>query len=171
LSTHTLTHIKLTLQCDKPYHHTCLSPPLASIPDGEWFCPDCVRSPGAPVGSDALKPARYYAPPAVSSSRKKAGGRARDQDDVEGEDGDAHDNDDGDGDDDGDFDDEDDEDDVGGKRKAPAKRGAGSSPVFFCSLLREPVVLIQFIQRRSGKSKAAMRICRPVDRLGVLDTH
>ncbi|KAI9439493.1 regulator of chromosome condensation 1/beta-lactamase-inhibitor protein II [Lactarius psammicola] len=115
-------------KCDKPYHHTCLSPPLAAIPDGEWFCPDCVRYPGAPIGNDSMGLAMgNYAPPAVSSSRKKAGARARDQDDVEGEDEDAHDDDDdGDGDDDGDFDEEDDEDDVGRKRKAPAKRGAAS---------------------------------------------
>ncbi|KAI9449966.1 RCC1/BLIP-II [Lactarius psammicola] len=115
-------------KCDKPYHHTCLSPPLAAIPDGEWFCPDCVRYPGAPIGNDSMGLAMgNYAPPAVSSSRKKAGARARDQDDVEGEDEDVHDDDDdGDGDDDGDFDEEDDEDDVGRKRKAPAKRGAAS---------------------------------------------
>ncbi|KAI9433482.1 RCC1/BLIP-II [Lactarius indigo] len=110
-------------KCDKPYHHTCLNPPLAAIPDGEWFCPDCVRNPGAPIGTDALRPAAGYYAPAVPSSRKKAGARARDQDDVE-EDGD--DDDDGDGDDDGDFDDDDDDDDVGRKRKAPAKRGAAS---------------------------------------------
>ncbi|KAH9018201.1 hypothetical protein EDB83DRAFT_2556172 [Lactarius deliciosus] len=107
-------------KCDKPYHHTCLSPPLAAIPDGEWFCPGCVRNPGAPIGIDALSPAGHYAPPAVSSSRKKVGVRARDQDGVEDEDGDEDEN--GDGDDDGDFDD----DDVGRKRKAPAKRGTVS---------------------------------------------
>jgi hypothetical protein len=115
--------LTLTSQCDNPYHHTCLSPPLAAIPDGEWFCPDCVRYPGAPIGG-----AGYYAPPAVPSSRKKAGVRAREQD-VEGE---VDDDDDGEGDDDGEFDEEDD-DDVGRKRKAPAKRGAGSSPPFFAN--------------------------------------
>jgi hypothetical protein len=28
----------------------CLDPPLAAVPDGEWFCPDCETQPGAPVG-------------------------------------------------------------------------------------------------------------------------
>ena len=109
------------MQCDNPYHHTCLNPPLAAIPDGEWFCPDCDRYPGAPVG--ALPPTMSSA-----SSRKKAGA-ARTRELVEEDDDD--DDDDGDSDEDGEFD-EDDEDDVGRKRKAPAKRGAGpfaSSPL------------------------------------------
>jgi hypothetical protein len=25
------------------YHLECLTPPLASIPEGAWFCPDCVE--------------------------------------------------------------------------------------------------------------------------------
>lgn len=117
LSTYTHTHT--CMQCDNPYHHTCLSPPLAAIPDGEWFCPDCVRYPGAPVGG-----AGHCAPQAaVAPSRKKAPVRVRQQyEEDDGEDGEE----DGDGDEDGEFD-EDDEDDVGRKRKAPAKRGAGSS--------------------------------------------
>lgn len=37
-------------KCDAPYHLTCLSPPLSAIPEGEWFCPKCLATPGAPVG-------------------------------------------------------------------------------------------------------------------------
>lgn len=28
-------------QCDEGYHMECLSPPLAEVPDGDWFCPKC----------------------------------------------------------------------------------------------------------------------------------
>jgi len=106
-------------KCDNPYHHTCLNPPLAAIPDGEWFCPDCARYPGAPVG-DVV--AGYNVPQTLSASRRKAAPRAKEQEEPEEEDDE---DDDGDGDEDGEFD-EDDEDDVGRKRKAPAKRGAVS---------------------------------------------
>ncbi|KAI0290568.1 regulator of chromosome condensation 1/beta-lactamase-inhibitor protein II [Russula brevipes] len=101
-------------KCDKAYHHTCLTPPLAAIPDGEWFCPECMRHPGAPVGS--ATPA--YAPPAASS-RKKAPRYEPpeyDSEPMEGDDDEGEDFDDGD----------DDDDDVGRKRKAPAKRATVS---------------------------------------------
>ncbi|XP_074330655.1 methyl-CpG-binding domain-containing protein 9-like isoform X2 [Apium graveolens] len=28
--------------CDSEYHTYCLNPPLARIPDGNWYCPSCV---------------------------------------------------------------------------------------------------------------------------------
>jgi hypothetical protein len=28
-------------QCDAPYHPRCLDPPLDSLPEEAWFCPDC----------------------------------------------------------------------------------------------------------------------------------
>jgi len=28
--------------CDGGFHMACLTPPLTSVPRGEWFCPDCV---------------------------------------------------------------------------------------------------------------------------------
>ncbi len=34
-------------QCDGPYHLGCLQPPLSAVPDGEWFCPQCEKNPGA----------------------------------------------------------------------------------------------------------------------------
>lgn len=33
--------------CDHGYHMYCLRPPLQSVPDGDWFCQDCV--PATPV--------------------------------------------------------------------------------------------------------------------------
>lgn len=38
-------------QCDSPYHLGCLNPPLSAVPDGEWFCVNCKKDPGAPVGA------------------------------------------------------------------------------------------------------------------------
>ena len=29
-------------RCDSGYHTTCLSPPLAEIPEGEWECATCA---------------------------------------------------------------------------------------------------------------------------------
>jgi hypothetical protein len=29
--------------CDAEYHTKCLDPPLSAEPEGEWFCPKCVR--------------------------------------------------------------------------------------------------------------------------------
>lgn len=28
--------------CDAEYHTYCLNPPLARIPEGNWYCPSCV---------------------------------------------------------------------------------------------------------------------------------
>ena len=115
------SHIRYPrVQCDKPYHHTCLTPPLAAIPDGEWFCPECVRNPGAPIGDQKTTAA---APPGASRSKKAPRREPPEYDDSElmGGEGDGEDV----GDDYGDY--EDDDDDVGRKRKAPAKRSTGSS--------------------------------------------
>jgi hypothetical protein len=121
-------------QCDKAYHHTCLTPPLAAIPDGEWFCPECVRHPGAPIGNAA---AATYAPPPAASSRKRiARHESPPEYDFEQQmagNGEGDDDDD-DGDEDSYREDDDDDEDFGRKRKAPAKRGAGWSRilVFLC---------------------------------------
>ncbi|KAJ7230705.1 regulator of chromosome condensation 1/beta-lactamase-inhibitor protein II [Mycena pura] len=42
-------------KCDAPYHLSCLTPPLESVPEDEWFCPDCEENPGASVGAAAKK--------------------------------------------------------------------------------------------------------------------
>ncbi|EGZ05812.1 hypothetical protein PHYSODRAFT_551242 [Phytophthora sojae] len=41
-------HYSLLILCDgknckREYHMNCLSPPLESIPPGDWFCPDCEK--------------------------------------------------------------------------------------------------------------------------------
>jgi len=56
-------------KCDSQWHLECLNPPLKAVPDGEWFCPDCVDDPGAPVGP--------YAPPRKKRRTKQAGGMKR----------------------------------------------------------------------------------------------
>ncbi|KAF8196812.1 regulator of chromosome condensation 1/beta-lactamase-inhibitor protein II [Mycena galopus ATCC 62051] len=63
-------------KCDAPYHLLCLTPPLESIPEGEWFCPDCVADPGASVGAAAKKLKskslkRKAEPPAKAAPQKK----------------------------------------------------------------------------------------------------
>ncbi|WVR07652.1 hypothetical protein IAU60_004694 [Kwoniella sp. DSM 27419] len=30
-------------KCDQPYHLACLDPPLESVPEGQWFCPECTE--------------------------------------------------------------------------------------------------------------------------------
>ncbi|KAE8682418.1 7-dimethyl-8-ribityllumazine synthase family protein [Hibiscus syriacus] len=39
--------------CDAEYHTYCLNPPLARIPEGNWYCPACV---GMRMVQDALQP-------------------------------------------------------------------------------------------------------------------
>jgi PHD-finger len=29
--------------CYRDFHQSCLDPPLLVVPDGDWFCPDCVH--------------------------------------------------------------------------------------------------------------------------------
>ncbi len=29
--------------CNREHHTFCLSPPLKTIPEGNWFCPDCLQ--------------------------------------------------------------------------------------------------------------------------------
>lgn len=35
-------NVLLCDKCDAEYHKYCLNPPLARIPEGNWFCPSCV---------------------------------------------------------------------------------------------------------------------------------
>jgi hypothetical protein len=37
----------LVCDCKKGYHIYCLSPPLASVPEGKWHCPACVKKASA----------------------------------------------------------------------------------------------------------------------------
>lgn len=69
-------------QCDSPYHLGCLKPPLDSVPDDEWFCPDCADDPGAPVG-DAEKKAKVKgkaktkSAPTAAPAKVEAGGKRK----------------------------------------------------------------------------------------------
>lgn len=35
-------------KCDSEYHTYCLDPPLARIPDGNWYCPSCKSTQPVP---------------------------------------------------------------------------------------------------------------------------
>lgn len=37
------TSVLLCDKCDSEYHRYCLNPPLFRIPQGDWFCPACVK--------------------------------------------------------------------------------------------------------------------------------
>lgn len=30
--------------CDAGFHLYCLTPPLQTVPEGDWFCPVCIES-------------------------------------------------------------------------------------------------------------------------------
>ncbi|EAU90663.2 hypothetical protein CC1G_03932 [Coprinopsis cinerea okayama7 len=38
-------------KCDAPWHLHCLNPPLPEVPPGEWFCPECLKEEGTPIGN------------------------------------------------------------------------------------------------------------------------
>merc|ERR1719300_2249436 len=84
--------------CDNAYHIYCLKPKLKSIPEGDWFCPECkpkerVRSPRKKVRksfsfheaeSDEEEEEKKETPP-----KKKSGGRRKiieSEDEAESED-------------------------------------------------------------------------------------
>ncbi|WOK95214.1 methyl-CpG-binding domain-containing protein 9 [Canna indica] len=41
--------------CDSEYHTYCLNPPLARIPEGNWYCPSCIRIPSKKQDRDHRK--------------------------------------------------------------------------------------------------------------------
>ncbi|KAF8885095.1 regulator of chromosome condensation 1/beta-lactamase-inhibitor protein II [Gymnopilus junonius] len=67
-------------KCDSPWHLQCLDPPLDAVPDGEWFCPDCLDDPGAPVGAWAVKKDK----PKAKAKAKRAPPAAEDEDNEGG---------------------------------------------------------------------------------------
>ncbi|TFK62794.1 RCC1/BLIP-II [Pluteus cervinus] len=67
-------------KCDSPYHLQCLTPPLSAVPAGEWFCPECLDDPGAPVGAWAVKKPK-------SKGKKAQAPQPMDEDDEEEEEG------------------------------------------------------------------------------------
>jgi len=64
-------------KCDNPYHLGCLKPPLSAVPPGEWFCPKCIKDPGAPLhGYVAVRPNKATATataPTTSTPVKRKG--------------------------------------------------------------------------------------------------
>lgn len=43
--------------CDAEYHTYCLNPPLARIPEGNWYCPSCVS--GVSMLDNSYKGAQF----------------------------------------------------------------------------------------------------------------
>jgi origin recognition complex subunit 1 len=46
------------LECDSclgGFHLTCLSPPLESVPEGDWICPYCEKGESPPVALRSLR--------------------------------------------------------------------------------------------------------------------
>ena len=39
--------------CPKAFHTQCLTPPLASVPEGDWICPSCASATNPPAGKSA----------------------------------------------------------------------------------------------------------------------
>eukprot|EP00899_Mesostigma_viride_P000110 jgi/Mesvir1/1009/Mv17543-RA.1 len=63
--------------CDTPYHHTCLTPPLPEVPEGDWFCPDCVGK-GKGTAAAAPRAATPGAAPVGAGSARAGRGSAGD---------------------------------------------------------------------------------------------
>lgn len=40
--------------CDSGWHLSCLQPPLAAVPDGDWLCPACDAAAAASGGADGI---------------------------------------------------------------------------------------------------------------------
>lgn len=75
---HPASRLIYPLQCDAPWHLECLKPPLSAVPEGEWFCPQCLNDPGAPVGlwrdtKGNRKRQRADSPLEEESGKSKAG--------------------------------------------------------------------------------------------------
>ncbi|KAG6867701.1 hypothetical protein C0993_012151 [Termitomyces sp. T159_Od127] len=101
------------LECDKP--------PLSAVPEGEWFCVQCSKQPGAPIGrypvrkstpqaAGKMTPNAHVNAAPSTNKRPRAPSPVYDEDDEEDEDEDE---------------DYEDEDEVPRKRKSPSKKRAG----------------------------------------------
>ncbi|GLB41420.1 putative regulator of chromosome condensation (RCC1) repeat [Lyophyllum shimeji] len=59
-------------KCDAPYHLGCLTPALSAVPPGEWFCVECTRKPGAPIGRYPPRKGKLHKPaPAPAENGKR----------------------------------------------------------------------------------------------------
>ena len=44
----------IACRCPRAFHIRCLDPPLACVPEGDWYCLLCVPGAGAGAGSSAV---------------------------------------------------------------------------------------------------------------------
>eukprot|EP00964_Phaeocystis_antarctica_P105511 scaffold70503_cov21-Phaeocystis_antarctica.AAC.1 len=86
--------------CAHGYHLACLSPPLACVPEDDWFCPECAAAAGSAVAPTATAPAARAAAAATTSDHDDDHADDDDHDDDEHDDHDHDDHDDHDHDDD-----------------------------------------------------------------------
>lgn len=59
---HDVDRILLCDGCDREFHLYCLNPPLEQVPEGDWYCPDCVAA-----AVPSLNGAHIAAPPAAAA--------------------------------------------------------------------------------------------------------
>ena len=60
-------------KCHKAFHLTCLNPPLSEVPEGDWFCGDCMKKhPAGEPNVPAPKPAPTQA--LTEASRESTAG-------------------------------------------------------------------------------------------------
>ena len=74
LSTNALPPSLSLFKCERLFHLGCLTPPLAEIPLGEWFCDDCLSHGAADYLS---QPAVYKETPAPGTPGGEGGGPKR----------------------------------------------------------------------------------------------
>ena len=67
-----LDSLLLCDQCDTPWHMECLSPPLITVPDGDWFCPDCA---GRVTRRSAVLDELYSMRDQMGLAKRSRGGR------------------------------------------------------------------------------------------------
>lgn len=134
-----VAHLEISIpwQCDSPYHLGCLTPPLSAVPEGEWFCVQCAKQPGAPIGRYPVRKATPQAAAAAAgrmmtpnahvnatpSTSKRPRARSPVYDDEDEEDEDEEDED-------------EEEEEAPRKRKSPSKRRAGEWRFLFFFLFR-----------------------------------
>jgi len=74
-------------KCEKPYHFHCLTPPLTSVPDGEWFCAECEAD--CDTSDDkALEREKRSSGPVKKRGRPPKNSRVSEPEEDEGEDDD-----------------------------------------------------------------------------------
>ena len=57
--------------CEGEYHMSCLRPPLASVPEGNWECDDCVNSKFLDGRDELIRTSRVFVPVAPGRDKKR----------------------------------------------------------------------------------------------------